>query len=555
MKIKIFNNYILVLLIFFVLIFFLKYNIFIDHALSIDQAFYNKWLIDLYSVEKFFPSGNDTFINNLYLDRASFLHQFLIRLYNNFSTIFVIFPLMIHYSLNLFTHNFSTNFNTISILVSSLFPFLFLLSTKDNQIKLDYKLTLVFILFVSLVTFNFSFFYYSPLGFHNLGILFNALTIYFSSKNINQKYFFTKNFLLLGYVVPILCHSYNFFFVNLYLLLIVIYRFFFLKKLKIKKDLFIIFLISIFFCFCLFIIFFINTDNIKFAHILISPKFDESFTIFNIFNYIYTNSYLWLLRIKDYFGIVNILIVLLIFFKLRKVELLIAIFAHYLLFTILNLNGFYYSIILYTLTPLYFYILHYLIFLRKTFKVNFYFNLVIIFLIVVSIITNIRNIVYKDSINDSQRSFYSFYYSGQNTIKQNFDIIHTITKNNNIIFNNYLSQDMYYSKYYSFNNQSNYIIKNDIIIDRYYEYLSKNIQSNNLKKIKFFEKKYNMSKIENTFYLYFNYIDENPLTKVCLILESINTDCSKISKVNLPKFVEQFNFMNQNYSMILYIIN
>ena len=67
--------------------------------------------------------------------------------------------------------------------------------------------------------------------------------------------------------------------------------------------------------------------------------------------------------------------------------------------------------------------------------------------------------------------------------------------------------------------------------------------------------KYNISKIENTFYLYFNQIDENPLTKVCLILESINTDCSKISKVNLPKFVEQFNFMNQNYSMILYIIN
>jgi hypothetical protein len=555
MKIKIFNNNILVLLIFFVLILFLKYNIFIDHALSIDQAFYNKWLIDLYSVEKFFPSGDDTFINNLYLDRTSFLHQFLIRIYNNFSTIFVIFPLVIHYSLNLLTQNFSANFNTISILVSSLFPFLFLLSIKDKQIKLDYKLTLVFILFVSLVTFNFSFFYYSPLGFHNLGILFNALTIYFSSKNINQKFFLTKNFLLFGYFVPILCHSYNFFFVSLYLLFIVIYRFFFLKKLKIKKDFFIIIFTSIFFCFCLIIIFFINTNNIKFADILIRPKFDESLTIFNVFNYIYTNSYLWLLRLKDYFGIVNILIVLLIFFKLKKVELLVAIFTHYLLYIILNLHGFYYSIILYTLTPLYFYIFYYLIILRKTFKVNFYFNVVIIFLIVVSIINNIRNIVYKDSINDSQKSFYSFFYFGQNTIKKNFDIIHNITKNSNIIFNNYLSQDMYYSTYYSFNNQSNYIIKNDTIIDRYYEYLSKNIQSNNPEKIKYLEKKYNISKIENTFYLYFNQIDENPLTKVCLILESINSDCSKISKVNLPKFVEQFNFMNQNYSMILYVIN
>ena len=182
-------------------------------------------------------------------------------------------------------------------------------------------------------------------------------------------------------------------------------------------------------------------------------------------------------------------------------------------------------------------------------------NLVIIFLIIISIINNIRNIVYKDSVNDSQKSFYSFYYFAQNTIKQNFDIIHNITKNSNIIFNNYLSQDMYYSTYYSFNNQSNYIIKNDIIIDQYYKYLSKNIQSNNPEKIKYFETKYNISKIENTFYLYFNHIDENPLTKVCLILESFNTDCSKISKVNLPKFVEQFNFMNKNYSMTLYIIN
>ena len=73
--------YLLILFFLFLIIFCIKYLIFQNTQYSNDQAFYNQWVADMHAAQHLFPSGPGSFIQNLLLDRSSYLHQFFKRIF------------------------------------------------------------------------------------------------------------------------------------------------------------------------------------------------------------------------------------------------------------------------------------------------------------------------------------------------------------------------------------------------------------------------------------------------------------------------------------------
>ena len=127
-------------------------------------------------------------------------------------------------------------------------------------------------------------------------------------------------------------------------------------------------------------------------------------------------------------------------------------------------------------------------------------------------------------------------------------------KNEQVIFNKELSKNIYYSNYYSLNNIK-HVITNDFIIDGYYNKFFKKDQFT-----KAFVYDYNSRQkqnliLENTYYLYFGHISEDPLKKICIIFKDNDYDCKKIKKVDLNDFKEKLEFMNLKYKMVLYYLD
>ena len=538
----------------FLTIFLIKYLIFNNTLLNSDQAFYSQWLSDMRAAEKIFPAGSGSFLQNILIDRFSFFHQLIRRVYNNFTTIFVFFPLLLNYLFGFIINTAPNNFNILSIIVNTSIPFTFLIIFKNKWEYINFKSLLFILLLILSISFNFSFFYYAPLGFHNFGILFLILTLYFSQKNFHNKIFFDKYFVLFGFLIPITCHSYNFLFVSTYLLILIMCRKLFFSNLNFKKDLIIYF--SIILSFVLISIFFlvINYNNIFFVKGVLSLFVDKaSFDFIELFNKLLSNTQTWLKRVLHYLGPFNLIVFLIFFYKFKNPTLLIAVFINYLLFIFLNLDGFFISIMPYNLIVFYFYFFFYITNVNFNFK-NSYFNLLIILCFLLGIFHNVYKISYKNNLNISEKKFYNFYYQDNDYIKNNiFKIVKKI-KNENIIFNTELTKNLFYSNYYSINNKK-HIIKNDFVVNAHYNKffkLEENAQN--------FTGNYNSLQkknmiLKNTYYLYFGTSTNNPLEKLCIIFSHNNYDCAKIEKIHLEAQKENIYFKNQQYKMILYYLN
>ena len=548
------SNYLSGLFFLFLIIFFIKYFIFKNIQYNNDQAFYSQWLADMRAAQHLFPVGPGSFIQNLLLDQSSFLHQLFKRIYNNFSVIFNIFPLFLNYLFGFFFTKTPFNFNLISIIANTCIPFFFLIILKDKLNNINLKYFLFYILLILLISFNFSFFYYSPLGFHNFGILFLIFTIFFSQKNLYREYFFDKNFIIFGILIPITCHSYNFFFIITYLFTLIIYRKVFLSTTFFNRDILIFFSVILIFAITLLTLLIINHNNIFFIKGILNLLFNEtSFSFLEFMKKLFINTQIWLMRIIHYFGIFNLIIFLIFVYKFKNPTLLIAIFINYLLFIFLNLDGHYPSIILYNLIPFYFYFFFYI----KKFDLNFkknYFDIFIISTLLLGLSFNIYKINYKINLNTSELEFYNFYYKDNKTIKNNLLQVVNKVKNEQVIFNKELSKNIYYSNYYSLNNIK-HVITNDFIIDGYYNKFFKKDQFT-----KAFVYDYNSRQkqnliLENTYYLYFGHISEDPLKKICIIFKDNDYDCKKIKKVDLNDFKEKLEFMNLKYKMVLYYLD
>lgn len=547
-------NYIYLLLIFFIF-FYIKILTFDDKFLGIDQSFYNQWILDLRAAENFFPQGDNNFLENLVLDKNSFLHQFFKRIYNNFSTIFALLSIFLNYTFSFLIDANPRYFNILSILFNTLIPFLILVLFKKKISFFKIKENIYYLLFILLFSLNFSFFFYAPLGVHNIAIFFNTVTIYFSIKNFKNPQFIDKYFLFFGIILPVLCHSYNFFFIFFYLFILIFYRFYFLKLIKIKKDL--ILLTSIFCAnlLILLIVFSINKNNINFLESILSFfNNNSSFNIFVFLSNIILNSKLWLIKIFDYFGILNLLIFIFIIFQLKKPELLIAICAHYILFILLDLNKYYFSVILYNLIPIYIYFFFYIKNINFFFKKNLYLNILVVILIFFSILNSINEIFFSKNLSQSKKTFYNFYYKDNKIIKEKFAEIIKITKNKQIIFNSELSKNLYNN--YSSGSINDYINRNYFELNEYKNLSSLDkIKSKNKLKYIYYKNKADNFTIKNTYYLYFGYNETNPKNKICKLMLKNKIDCEKIKNINYDNKYEEFLFHNNKYKLILYFID
>ena len=538
----------------FLSIFLIKYLIFNNTLLNSDQAFYSQWLSDMRAAEKIFPAGTGSFIQNILIDRFSFLHQLFRRIYNNFTTIFVFFPLLLNYLFGFIINTAPNNFNILSIIINSSIPFTFLIIFKNKWGYINFKSSLFILLLIVSISFNFSFFYYAPLGFHNFGILFLILTLYFSQKNFYNKIFFDKYFILFGFLIPIICHSYNFLFISTYLLILIMYRGIFFSNLNFKKDLIIYFSIILSFILILICFLIINYNNILFVKSVLSLFADKtSFDFIELFNKLLSNTQTWLKRVLHYLGPFNLIVLFIFFYKFKNPTLLIAIFINYLLFIFLNLDGFFPSIMLYNLIIFYFYFFYYIVNVKFNFE-NSYFNLFIISFFVLGIFHNVYKISYKNNLNFSEKTFYNFYYQDNDYIKNNIFTIVKKIKNENLIFNKELTKNLFYSNYYSINNKK-HIIKNDFVVNAHYNKFFK-IEENTQN----FTSAYNSLQkknmiLKNTYYLYFDRSTNNPLEKLCIIFAHNNYDCTKIEKIHLEAIKEKIYFKNQQYKMILYYLN
>ena len=416
----------------FLTIFFIKYLIFNNTLLNSDQAFYSQWLSDMRAAEKIFPAGSGSFLQNILIDRFSFFHQLIRRVYNNFTTIFVFFPLLLNFLFGFIINTAPNNFNILSIIVNTSIPFTFLIIFKNKWEYINFKSLLFILLLILSISFNFSFFYYAPLGFHNFGIFFLILTLYFS-----------------------------------YLLILIMCRKLFFSNLNFKKDLIIYFSVILSFGLILICFLIINYNNILFAKTVLSLFTDKtSFDFIELFNKLLSNTQTWFKRILHYLGPFNLIVFFIFFYKFKNPTLLIAVFINYLLFIFLNLDGFFPSIMLYNLIVFYFYFFFHIINVKFNFK-NSYLNLVIILFFVLGIFHNVYKISYKSNLNFSEKKFYNFYYQDNDYISNNiFKVVKKI-KNENIIFNTELTKNLFYSNYYSINNKK-HIIKNDFVVNAHY---------------------------------------------------------------------------------------
>ena len=174
-------------ILFFILL-ITKYYYFEPQIPTHDQVFYINWIQSLREVKSFFPSGEGNIIENIYGDHNSALNQIFRRFYNNFSAIFASISLLIFYLLSFFFGNDYLGFFNSSILISSLIPFfisLLFFANIDSKIKFLLTLLIYFTYFA-----NFSFFHYSGLGVHNIGILFFLIALFYFEKNLNKDFFF-----------------------------------------------------------------------------------------------------------------------------------------------------------------------------------------------------------------------------------------------------------------------------------------------------------------------------------------------------------------------------
>ena len=546
--------YLLTLFFIFLTIFLIKYSIFNNILFSNDQAFYSQWLSDMRSADHLYPKGSDSFLQNILLDQFSFFHQLFKRTYNNFTVIFTFFPLLVNYLFGFIINAAPNNFNVLSIIVNTSIPFAFLFVLKNKWDYINFKIFLFLLLLILSISFNFSFFFYAPLGFHNFGILFLILTLYFSQKNFYNKIFFNKYFILFGILIPITCHAYNFIFTSTYLLSLIIYRKFFFNNIDFKKDLIVYSSIILLFILILSCLLVINYSNILFVKNILNIFTDKtSFDFLELFNKLLSRSYIWLERVVHYLGPFNLIVFFIFVYKFKDPTLLIAIFINYLLFIFLYLDLYFPSIMLYNLIVFYFYFFSYIVSNKFSFK-NSYVNVLIIFCFIFGIFNNIYKINYKNNLNLSEKEFYNFYYKDNESTKDNFFKIVEKIKNEKIIFNKELTRNLFYSNYYSIKSKK-HIIKKDFIINAHYNKfykIKKNTQT--------FLNTYNSLQLknmtlENTYYLYFDESHNDPLEKLCVIFRNYNYDCKRIEKIHVEGLKENLHFLNEQYKMTLYYLN
>ena len=483
------HNLVFVGLIFFLFL-FLKINFLEPTLPGIDSSFYINWINSLKTTDHFFPKGNESFWLNLINDSESFCNQFLRRFYNNFTSIFNIFSIFVFTILSFLTGDGYEGFHLSSLIVSSLSSLLISVYILENYNKDNLKNYLLIFLVNFFYLLNFSNFYYSGQGVHNLGIFTLLLSFYFINKNYKKKFFIDNKLFVFGIIIPMFSHSINFLFLTPFFLGIILYRRlklnYYLNKEEFLRLGFLIFLISI----LVLTIIFINENNFKFALNFLNFSFEKSEVPL---------SYYFLKRIESiYFLFSNFtnvftflqiitIIISLFFLKNKKIKYLILFYT--LFFIIFTLNNYAFGPFMYLINIIY--IIPCLFALELLNRKNSKIKNIIFFLFLIFAIDSIYNFNrfynYK-KLNKYEDEFFKTYLNNSPIIIDELKKINLFFSDKDLIFNSYFAKDFYFSINPDQNkNKKNFILGKNfrnqhkiILRDKIYIHFAKSINTHNI---------------------------------------------------------------------------
>ena len=305
---------------------------FYDLEPSIDQIRHISWALDLINSKGFF--GID--LINLNLEDLKHKNTFIINLfgsaYSDIGHIFNIIPILILgiiLKLN-FDPIISFNFLSISFYILNLFLILKLIRVISLKI-LKYELGDIDFIILSLFVTVPYYYFFSSLGFHNIGIFFLTFTIYLIETNKRMNF---KNFILITMIsiFGIFSHKTNIFFIPFIVLM------YFFNKYQVK---YLVLFISSMIFFLIPILFFLNKAPTAGSSSIYFADFD--FSIKSILK----NFLIWFLNIGKTLNFGYLTFFILSFFVCAKYfkkfkTLYIIVVLHLLCYLLINSFSVYY---------------------------------------------------------------------------------------------------------------------------------------------------------------------------------------------------------------------
>ena len=423
---KIYNlNHIKIFLLYLIL-FSCTLIIFYDHEPGIDQIRHMSWSQDLINSSFFLDTTKLSLEQIKNLNSSIFVNLFK-PAYSDLGHLFNLFPIII---LSIFIYLFENIvfiFNLIS--VTFFVGNLYLAHAIYEKFFTKINNNISLILFFALI-FSSYYFFYAPLGIHNISLFFNLLVIYYLKDNDNKWSNNKLFFLIIIITLGIYSHK-----INLVLLIPSVFFYFFINKNF--KILFKYSFIQLFLLTPIFIIIYFFPETListkKFAQIDIS-----------LFNYL-NNFFMWFKNLYLTIGLVPIIFFLigLYFIKKKKNSSIILIFIFTHIFFYIFINSF---SLFYIRTNLY---INYLVLLIgfygfislleiKKKKVTF---IIVIFL---TIHTFLNSNNFYQFFLEGNYSIYNKYYTNNGKIQKSLKNIEKyFSENSEIIFLDNKVQDYF----------------------------------------------------------------------------------------------------------------
>lgn len=537
------NLSILILTLFTLALFFLKVKLFHDFFPYFDSAFYNKWIIDLINSERFLPDGNSDFIKNLIYDYNSFLHNFFRRVYNDIGVLYNIIPVVFNVVVGKIIVFDYVVFNFNSIFINSLIPYIICLSIS-NKILINEKLNTIklIVIFIFLSSFNL-FFFFSPLGIHNYGLLALLISFLILEKNYKNKNFLNLKIIILTIFFPCFTHKFNIPIIFTTFFIIIFYRFYNNKSyVKEVVQLLILFLIIIS---PIIILSDISKNNSLLFDTFFS-QFSQSYNdtlLLNIKNYLFYNlknfiSYFW-----GYFNIIGSILFLICFSESRFSLIKIFLISIFLIFIFLPISPWTDRLFNYFLLFSMILLSNYFLFKKYTIK---YLSNIFQLIFFMFIVNNFLNIYVPVLQSDFHKKII-FKYQNSKLWNERFERVLSVVEDKKIVFYEYKVRDAFFS-FFNKIDKNKKVYQTPPIAHLANKFKDQNFQY--LKDIKFDKNKYKETYI---LYLYPEDENENFINTFCYLQKKLFFECEDL------KIIENINYSNpityqrgHDYQLILY---
>lgn len=542
----------------FLITILIKINFFLSYFINVDSAFYVKWFSDLSSTNQIFPNIKNNFLNNLLIEKGTFLHQLLRRYFNNASEIYTIIPTLINYLLMTIAGSGFKTFNIGSIVANSTIPLIcsFYFFRKYKLTTFKNIITIIFIYTLFLV--NFNFFYWAPLGIHNYSLLSLTISFLIIDFYYKHKFFFNLYLILLGILLPCFSHKFNVPLIFLTLFFVVIHRKNYSNNFY--KELSVLLIIFVLVVLPLILGNYVNPKNIAFLNSFFSDHQSSNLSQGNYF-WSFINYELNLIKsaipklFSDYYytlNFVGLFVLIISLFKSKNSVLNFFLLSNLLIFIFLPVSNFSLRLFNYQLLIVFIIIIEY--FVKNLNNHNKLFNLGMLIIFISFICFSAYKTFYANKLNNYENKLFNTYYKGNENLKALLLEVNKIIQTNpdDIVFGSYVTKDLFYS--YIYEHEKNVSIDSFPAIHNLYKN-RKNI--NYLKSLNI-----NSEKLYSTYYLNIllnskNKFSDPILDNFCEIRINRYDNCGHLKKIELfvnQEPIDELFYNGNYYSLFFYKI-